>query len=295
MLESLRKSMELESITGWSRHGAADALRANGWDVRKTLAALIESGEVALSELDREKCPPDLFAAAEAKAAEAAAAAARREQDLPAVAASPAAQEFPELTIDEHGEAQGKVVLPSWKDCYVAVWYGKPAPDDREPEERHGIFRITVNGGGKAGAKTARWTKPQREAYRFLKQNEPAVGRAVLEALFRFYRDEVIPRRADWFPATLDAAEMERRLPPASSADDMRRLVALDGVFVWRKSKAGVAYTGFAFDCPWDNEHAAGVVTHQARVVTVAEASAAFDEGELEDATPPPAQAGPAA
>src|SRR5687768_6046470 len=97
MLESLRKSMELESITGMSRHGAADALRAHGWDVRKALAALIEAGEVDISSLDREKCPPDLLAAAEVKAAELRAASAAREQELPGVAAALAAKDFPDL------------------------------------------------------------------------------------------------------------------------------------------------------------------------------------------------------
>ena len=284
MLDSLRKSMELESITGWSRHGAADALRANGWDVRKALTAMIESGELTLAELKRDKCPPGLLALAEAKAAEAAAGAAQHEADVASLAAALAAQASPGLTADAHGSAHGRAVLPFWKDAYVALHFGQVVADERDPKPRHGIFPVTFNGAGPMPGGPPAPSDAQRRAYEFLRDHEPAVGRSVLAALHRFYRDEVIARRADWFPTTKDAAEMERRLPSAPSPDDMRRLVQFDGVFVWSSSNAGVAYTGFSFACAWDIEHGVGVVTHEDRVLLVSEASDAFNEDELEDA-----------
>ena len=36
MLESVRKAQELMVMTGFSRHGAADALRQNEWDVYRS-------------------------------------------------------------------------------------------------------------------------------------------------------------------------------------------------------------------------------------------------------------------
>ena len=73
------------------------------------------------------------------------------------------------------------------------------------------------------------------------------------------------------------------RLHAAASPEDMRRLVSFEGLFVWYRSKDGVAYTGYSFSCAWDNEHGAGVIVHEDRVVEVGDAATAFDEAQLEE------------
>ena len=62
----------------------------------------------------------------------------------------------------------------------------------------------------------------------------------------------------------------------------MRRLISFEGLFVWHRSGDGIAHTGFIFSCAWDDEHGAGVIMHGDRVVTIADASAAFDESQLD-------------
>jgi hypothetical protein len=284
MLESARKTQELLGMAGVSRQRAADALRRHNWDVLKALAGLIDSGEVTPADLRRDRCPPDLLAAAEARAAAASVATAERDEELAKFAAGGAGRAFPPLARDEDGAWVGKDVFPFWTRSDVAGRKGDRGADDRDAEQKHGIFPVHVNGDEEAEDGVSEgWTEPQRQAYSFLKQHEAVVGRAVLDALFRNYRDEVLPRRADWFPYPLDPDEMERRLPAITSAEDVRRLVSFDGLFVWNRSRDGVAYTGFSFACAWDDEHGAGVVMHGDRVVEIGDAAAAFDESQVDD------------
>ena len=126
MLESVRRAMELAAMTGVTRFRAADVLRENEKDMAAALAALIEAGDIGPADIRRDLCPPDLLAAAQAKAAALKVAEGERERELAALATRLAAQRFPELARDEHGAWVGKDAFPFWKDFAVAPARGSP-------------------------------------------------------------------------------------------------------------------------------------------------------------------------
>jgi hypothetical protein len=66
----------------------------------------------------------------------------------------------------------------------------------------------------------------------------------------------------------LDALAKTRSAALANvSPDDIASRVELRAVSIMRVARDGIAYVGYVFDCDWDREHGAGVMTHGERVV----------------------------
>jgi hypothetical protein len=113
----------------------------------------------------------------------------------------------------------------------------------------------------------------QVAAYAYLKDNDAAVTKAVVAAIFKQY-----PKwRKDY-----DADEMEDdedfEMPPIQSPGDLKRLIGLVTVRVLPIARDGSAYVGLDLACTWDDEHGLGVMTHKSRVIDVGQSDASFLE-----------------
>jgi hypothetical protein len=108
-------------------------------------------------------------------------------------------------------------------------------------------------------------TPEQATAFRHLLDNEAAVAEAVAGALVRYCPGEAYDGDDDV-------------LWEVSEPGDLRPLIRLAGVHVPNVVSDGVAYIGFEFDCAWDPEHGAGVMTHRGRVVATGQGDVSFTE-----------------
>ncbi len=149
--------------------------------------------------------------------------------------------------------------LPSWAGFQSRGGaYG--ARDRREPA----TGRVNV------GIQTPR-NKPtqprpsQAAAYRWLKEHEADVARAVRDAAFAYYPSA----RAEWLRHFPDDSAS---LPVLTAPGDLAQVMGLHDVHVLATAKDGFAYIGFEFGCNWDDEHGFGVMTHKDRVIAIGEA-----------------------
>ncbi len=149
--------------------------------------------------------------------------------------------------------------------------------EDRLPswegfQSRRGAYgardsRLPARGRVKVSIKTPfdRLAQPhpsQIAAYRWLKEHEAGVARAVREAAFANYPGA----RAAWLRHYPDEAAA---LPVLTEPGDLASVMGLHDVHVLATAKAGFAYVGFEFGCNWDDEHGFGVMTHKDRVIAV--------------------------
>ncbi len=109
----------------------------------------------------------------------------------------------------------------------------------------------------------------QVAAYRWLKEHEADVARAVRDAAFAYYPGA----RAEWLRDYPDEAAA---LPVLADPADLAKVMGLHDVHVIATAKDGFAYIGFEFGCDWDDEHGFGVMTHKDRVVAVGLADTAI-------------------
>jgi hypothetical protein len=121
-----------------------------------------------------------------------------------------------------------------------------------------------------AGKRAAAPTEEQVGAYEFLKQNEKAVGSAVLKAVFDEY-----PRLRKGFGKD-EWEEMGARITQVNQAEEMKRLIGVESANVLNLEKDGRAYLRLDFNCNWDLK-GFGVVVHGMKVVDIGPVDGVFD------------------
>ncbi len=107
---------------------------------------------------------------------------------------------------------------------------------------------------------------PQEAAYRFLRDNEADVFRAVLEALFESYKaytDAPSPLSPlwNWLGGLLG-------VKPIESPEGLNTEAGFTDVEVAREHINGLAYLLFDVTCAWEPEHGMIVVYHKDRPAT---------------------------
>jgi hypothetical protein len=118
--------------------------------------------------------------------------------------------------------------------------------------------------------RAAKPTSEQEGAYEFLKQNEQAIGKAVLKAVFDEY-----PRLRKGFGKD-EWEEMGARVMQVNQMEEMKVMIGIESARVMNLEKDGRAYLGFEFNCNWDQK-GFDVVTHGFRVVEIGPANGEFD------------------
>ncbi len=153
--------------------------------------------------------------------------------------------------------------LPSWAGFQSRGGaYG--AKDRRTPSD--GAMQVSIR------TRRDRPTAPhpsQVAAYRWLKEHEADVARAILDAAFRIYPGA----RAEWLRHYPDEASS---LPILADPKDLAQVMGLHDVHVLAVEKDGFAYVGFEFGCNWEDEHGFGVLTYKDRVIDSGSARTAF-------------------
>jgi hypothetical protein len=165
---------------------------------------------------------------------------------------------FPPLTW-EHFFWVAEVTLPSWAGFQVRYGEDRPARDTTPAD---GTARLSVSPTD-SDTRTPP-TAEQVAAFRQLLYDEAAIAEAVAEALVRYC------------PGNAYDGDDEVLLG-VSEPDDLRPLVRLIGVHVLNVVRDGSACVGFEFDCAWDGEHGAGVMTHRGRVIATGQGDCSFE------------------
>jgi hypothetical protein len=164
---------------------------------------------------------------------------------------------FPPLRWDDFGWA-GRIQLPSWAGFATR-------PGSRSKKVSNGTVELDVAVEDDE-ARTPP-TAAQVQAMQHLLDNEAAVASAVLQELFEQYSDE---------RENFDEEE-GIELPELTDRGGLRPLVSPPYVHVLHVAKGGVAYVGFGFNCAWEKEHGAGVMTHLGRIVESGHAACSFE------------------
>lgn len=229
------------------------ALRKFGPGVERTLEALIDEGIIGTAHLDPFLCSTALYTRAKrvGQRSEARRRAPTARFDAPAL---------PRLTFRDFAWT-GRDGFPEWGKAKVEVNLAPPGDEDDDPPPAP--------------------ARQQVAAYGLLKSKGPAIAEAVLKAVFKRY-----PRLREVYgydDASKVKPQVRKRMPDLRQPAELRKLIRLDAVHISSVAKAGRAYVGFAFRCPWDDEHGLGVLTHETRVIEVGDASLSFDSGAAED------------
>lgn len=114
----------------------------------------------------------------------------------------------------------------------------------------------------------------QAKSFQHLLDNEATIRDAVLKAILDQFADWREPYGADAMPAI-------------KQPDELKQFVGLSIVHVLETPKDGLTCVGFEMGCDWDPEHGLGVLTHDGKVIEVAEASVAFQDYFADDGGEP--------
>jgi hypothetical protein len=174
------------------------------------------------------------------------------------------------------------VVLPAWAEFQTRLGpYAHLSSD--EPSDGTAELRVSTEDGEQRPPSPA-----QARAFLHLTQNEPAVTRAVQEAILAEY-----PRLRVVYGRLQPVAGAPEIMPRIASVRDLQPLIGLSIVHILEDERDGIAYVGFELGCSWDVEHGLGVMTHAGRVVEVGQADTSFQveddetDGSERASTPP--------
>jgi len=171
----------------------------------------------------------------------------------------------------------GTMLLPTWKGFQRR---------GRTPSRAVPKVQLELASPDGEGAPPA---PEQLAACAYLRAHEQAITKAVLARVLRAYpklrgayhaASDITPGApADDDPdlaGLVDDAPKE--LPVIKRAADLRQVMSINTIHVLNVAKRGHAYVGLQFHCDWDDEHGAGVMLHQRRVVAFGGADTSFLE-----------------
>jgi hypothetical protein len=129
-----------------------------------------------------------------------------------------------------------------------------------------GILPVSVETLGRSEPSDA-----QREAYKYIEQNEQAVSQAVTAGILEYYQ---FIRKEDpnWFD--------DWDCPEIDSVSDLAALIEFAGLVVTPFEINGDALVGFQFHCDWDLEQGLGVLIHNDRVIEIGDGETSFEPHE---------------
>jgi hypothetical protein len=163
---------------------------------------------------------------------------------------------LPNIILAE-GRYEGHIKLTSWQGFQSRQGvYGSQnaeAPSD-------GVVQLNID----CGEDQKVISNTHIEAVKYLLKNDYQVRDAAIDGLFNTWQ-ELEEIYEDILPKITDVAEFKNH-------------IGLHCVHVINSVKEGVAYVGLELGCSWDDEHGAGVMMHQNRVIDVGGADVSFME-----------------
>lgn len=151
-----------------------------------------------------------------------------------------------DLTLDEFGY-KGMINLPVWNE------FTSDSDDVYE-----------VNFGGDINSPLL---SELRDTYDFIVSNQEEIKNVILQELFEEYSG---------FQAKYCDDEDDEFMPDLTCVNDLKPLISLARVHILDVIKDGIAYIGFEFDCPWDEEHGFGVMLFKNKVVAMGGSDSSF-------------------
>lgn len=120
-------------------------------------------------------------------------------------------------------------------------------------------------------------TPEQVAAFRHLLDNEASITESIARAILEYYPEARSGCIDAYDGDSACIAEMEAILPEnLTDVPQLYPLVGLAIVHILPVARNGLAYVGFQLGCVWDEEHGAGVLTHDGRVVLTGQADVSF-------------------
>ena len=107
------------------------------------------------------------------------------------------------------------------------------------------------------------YSQSQASAIKYLIDNQTKVRDTLLTSLLNEY-----PKMKEIY---------EDNIPNISDINDYKDLIGLSTLHVLDSEKDDIAYLGFEFGCNWDEEHGTGVVMHKDRIISIGQATEAFN------------------
>lgn len=163
---------------------------------------------------------------------------------------------FPPLTQD-HGFWTGEIVLSAWQPLNRGLLGG---------------YQIQPNRSVTLLVKTpdlleAPPNEAQAAAYKYLLAHWELIHVEVLKGILSAYP----ALRQLYIDAEYgdDTELADKKMPRINDIEQLKTLIELSGICIREINKEGVAYTGFEFECTWEEEHGLGVVVYKERVLDV--------------------------
>lgn len=146
---------------------------------------------------------------------------------------------------------EGIMRLPAW-----AGFLNKPGEHKIiEPKRSDEKVAFTVEGEIIAGKPRA--TQEQIATYQYILANAELIRDNILTALLQGYQE----LQAHY------GYEEEELMPDVTEIAQFKEIIRLSGIHILDVYRDGIAYVGYQFHCPWDEEHELGFMTHKDRVV----------------------------
>jgi hypothetical protein len=166
---------------------------------------------------------------------------------------------FPPLKWDDFFWV-GDVVLPSWAGFQSRRGAYGAASSQMASNGIASLSIYPVDRGARSNPMLE-----QVAAYQQLLENEAKVADAVIRAL------------VEYCPGHAYDGDDEDLLNVNQPAQ-LRPLIGLSSLHILKVVHHGMACIGFEFGCAWDEEHGAGVMTHNGRVIATGQADCSFVE-----------------
>ena len=143
---------------------------------------------------------------------------------------------------------EGEVVLPSWA---ASTADGK------------GTVAMAV--GGDMVLDVPEVTPGHVRAYAHLTAQQSDVKAVLLTALLPWYNEQRVELADGYFD-----------MPPIDGTAALEEMITLSTVHLLNVYREDMAYVGYEFTCPWEEEHGLGVMMHGDRVVSIGHADQSF-------------------
>lgn len=160
---------------------------------------------------------------------------------------------IPNISLNEYGY-EGTIELQAW---------------DEFLSDLNGVYDLDISCNMNEGDQII--TQEQIAAYNYVIENQNNIRDSIITELMKVYPE--MQSEYDY-----DEEEAEELMPDISDREDLKKLIGLYRIHILNVSKNGIAYTGYEFDCTWEEEHGLGVMMYQDKIVEIGGVDASFLE-----------------
>ncbi len=158
---------------------------------------------------------------------------------------------IPNISLNKYGY-EGTIELQAW---------------DEFLSDLNGVYDLDISCN--MGEDDQIITQEQIAAYNYVIENQNNIRDSIITGLMKAYPE--MQSEYDF-----DEDEAEELMPDIRDREDFKKLIGLYRVHILNVFKNGIAYTGYEFDCSWEEEHGLGVMMYQDKIVEIGGVDASF-------------------